>query len=211
LTIILILCSTTIVISQKSVLAQIENDFLTYQNDEFGFKIQHPLNWTKYDEFDFSGKMGEISVNALQDTGVGRPIVDFCPPPIIKPPSSLSPCLLTAFHSSVIDISLRVSVFDQLKKSEKSLDGFTEKRISQIISPHNKIIQSIPITLGGNLGHMIKLVFQNAFSRNPHEEQRIEVWTIHDNKVYDIAFNSPTSLNQISLAQKMIDSFQFTK
>ncbi|MFL6423317.1 MAG: hypothetical protein ACJ71R_06980 [Nitrososphaeraceae archaeon] len=61
--------------------------FLTYENSDFEFTVQYPLNWSRH-ETDISGSFSNEILGALKDTAVARPVVDFCPPSTINSSST---------------------------------------------------------------------------------------------------------------------------
>jgi len=100
-----------------------------------------------------------------------------------------------------------------------TLNDYTAMKIKEIIhrwnnsevSPGNfKILNSSAITLG-NQTQAHELVYECPCFPDLSTIKRMEVWAIHNNKVYDLLFQGFPSGYQKSLAaaEKMIDSFQF--
>jgi hypothetical protein len=95
------------------------NDVLTYENSDFGFKVQYPLNWIRYETI-ISGEFSDTILKSLKEGGSGRPVVDFCPSNnnnsqvTTTARTSVSPCFL---HKNAISIM----VYDDLKLTDSFL------------------------------------------------------------------------------------------
>ncbi len=79
----------------------------TYTNDQYGFKVQYPLNWITVS--DFSGETGKAVLDKLKEMGEPTSIVGFCH-------TGLPIC------TALTDDSKIIAVFDKLKKSDRSLE-----------------------------------------------------------------------------------------
>ncbi len=188
------------------------NDLLTYENSDFGFKVQYPLNWIRYETI-ISGEFSDTILKSLKEGGSGRPVVDFCPSnnnsaqnnnqATTTASTYVSPCFL---HKNAISIM----VYDELKPSDNPLQTFTEQIISKHTSYNNLIVKSEPTTLSGLPAHRITYTAK-IFSNLP-PENRIEMWTINNDKAYDIIYFPVGQRADLSPeAQKIIDSFQIIK
>ena len=137
------LCTPPSPTAETSSETQTINGFSLYQSDLFGFSVQYPVNWIRH-ETDISGSFSNEILATLRETGVARPVVDFCPAGTVSSSTttSISPCL------SKPD-SISISVFDGLGKSDRSLDSFTEKQINQHTTANNVIVKSEPTNISG--------------------------------------------------------------
>ena len=177
---------------------------LTYENSDFGFRVQYPINWIRH-ETDISGSFSNKILGAFKDTGVARPVVDFCPSAGAIDSSSITSISPCTFKKD----SISVSVFDGLKKSDRSLDSFTEKQINHHTTVKNVIINSEPTTISGLPAQ--KILYTVSGLGNT-AQKRIEMWTIQGDRAYVINYNPTGQQFDISPdAQKIIGSFQITQ
>jgi hypothetical protein len=101
-----------------------------------------------------------------------------------------------------------------------TLDDYTTMKIKEITQRWNiseqmlfpgqfKILNSSEVTLGNQI-QAHKLVYECGCFPDLSTIKRMEVWALHNNKLYDIFFQGSPSGYEGSLAaaEKMIDSFQ---
>jgi len=91
-----------------------------------------------------------------------------------------------------------------------TLDGYSNFVNNSLKQPNVQVIKSSPSILAGNPAHEVVLVASPGVV--PFKIATILVWTLKDNNVYTISFNSDQGkfLTYLPTVQKMINTFELT-
>jgi hypothetical protein len=162
--------------------------FLNFSNPIFGIKIQYPDSWSP-------------RVYSYNNEG-NSTIVGFYTPS--KTASQLGN--ISGVSGQFVPY-LDIFVFDSKNMSlEKIIDG----RMKRIQNTTDVVIESKPFTLGGN--HDAHRLVYSTITGGDEFFKKIQIYTIHNNKVYLITFTAQETLfsNYIPLVENMIDSFEIS-
>jgi hypothetical protein len=162
--------------------------FLNFSNPIFGIKIQYPDSW---------------SPRAYPYNKEGNStIVGFYSPS--KTASQLGN--ISGVSGQFVPY-LDIFVFDSKNMSlEKIIDG----RMKRIQNTTDVVIESKPFTLKGN--HEAHKLVYSTITGGDEFFKKMQIYTIHNNKVYLITFTAQETLfsNYISQVENMIDTFEIS-
>jgi hypothetical protein len=174
-----------------------QENLIPYTSPTYGIRIDYPPNWKPIERQNNGYHMLNVVVEFLQPQQ-----------------NNYYNSTISASHNS-----LRLSVEDYKSFTEK-INGNTMDNQLQIIG--NKRIGSIGISCPG---FDLKNYLRNAtLASNPayeigfdysylnNNKKAIEIWTIHENKVYIINYVANEAIydTTLPLVQKMIESFKIT-
>ena len=166
----------------------INSPLLSYNDPTFKFKISYPSNLTKY---------GVLNLNIRKTTNIGHESLGEL---AFGLPKSSGTFLTISFGKEPGNFLLKDYVATEINLLSRYM-GF-------------KQVESTPISLGGNPAHRIVYVYsivKNGAEVN--QGKSMEIITINNSWPIFVEYRGSLSDYQkyLPLAQKIIDSFQFTK
>jgi len=172
-----------------------EGAFLTYENPNYGIKIQYPSSWVKIEEQEGGGELGSTATTPV--------LVSFFSP-------AKSP---TDEHPESVNIVVEVLPSQTFTLDEYTQSGINELRTS--LQDVNIIESTDNTTLAGNPAHKIIYTFTFIDKDNPSNQlsiKNMQIWTVKNGKAYVFSYGGVVSEFSESLAdaQKMIDSSEIS-
>jgi serine/threonine protein kinase len=160
----------------SAIIIAIKEEFVTYQDANYGIKISYPKRWS------------------IQETpdGVTGDVARFLSPKEGK--------------ADEFQENLSISVKD-LSSQPRSLNEYTEESV-WIIRTHSDA--SAPPASAATLGHRQAMEVVFAGKEGNIQVQRLEIWTVKNNKAYVITYTAERGKYSkfLPAARKMIDSFE---
>jgi PsbP len=180
-----IVSAIAILAINQSVNAQSDN-FKNYTNKDMKFSIQHPSNWK------------------VQDEILAPNIVVWFQIPDRNQSHSISD---NFFAVSIEKVNAYLDT-DTMSRKNTTLQQYEQQMTDAFLRPDLSsytVIRQNEVTAGGNTGW--KIEYGNTDSYN------FEILTIANGKLYRLLYNEdPLSVPEtLPIANKMVESFQFTK
>jgi hypothetical protein len=159
------------------------DNFISYENTDYGIKIQYPYNWKNTESLDQNA------------------IVTFSAPEIREKKSST---LINIYEPAHVILAV-----ENISSSNLNLNDFTNKYLNRL-STINTEFQINNITDGTLAGKPAKIIFSKDLDILNRISDVMRIFTISDGLVYRINYAAdPQWFSEyMPVAQKMIDSYQ---
>ncbi len=161
----------------------LNENFIPYENTDYGIKIQYPYNWKNIESLDQNS------------------IVTFSAPEIREKKSST---LINIYNPAHV-----ILVVENISSSNLNLNDFTNKYLNRL-STINTEFQINNITDGTLAGKPAKIIFSKEMDILNRISDVMRIFTISDGVVYRINYAAdPQWFSEyMPVAQRMIDSYQ---
>lgn len=161
----------------------INSNFLTYENSDYGISIQYPVDWNKDEGITFLNKLG---LNKLAEDS----IVSFSP-------------------SSTIDVDFQIYIYkpndiSSFPYSNITLRELVNRQINDLRESYGfRGISSEPTSLASNPAYNI------VYYGSDLESKTMEIWTLKNDKAYEIEYTAVDSLDGNTDRQARISQFSY--
>ncbi|MDN5846717.1 MAG: hypothetical protein L0H53_10640 [Candidatus Nitrosocosmicus sp.] len=161
----------------------LNDNFVTYENTDYGIKIQYPYNWKNIESLDQNA------------------IVTFSAPEIREKKSST---LINIYEPAHVILAV-----ENISSSNLNLNDFTNKYLNRL-STVNTEFQINNITDGTLAGKPAKIIFSKDMDILNRISDVMRIFTLSDGVIYRINYAAdPQWFSEyMPVAQKMIDSYQ---